>query len=216
MSYYDYVVKPGVAAVAILPAFHDLKAKGALQLGLPVPKMTFFEKATCGFKAGPTTGLVIGLQLLLHKGIEKHFVKEQNVPTMFASAAVVGVVSAPVLAVFNGQGNDLAPRESLRRLTAKQGLALAVQETLFVTGIVAGGRFSEELKGNKLAEYGVAFASGAVGSLAGHPANTFVTREQNLMQTKFHQLMWGSLRKARAVGVFAVLYKLGTDTLNGK
>jgi hypothetical protein len=99
----------------------------------------------------------------------------------------------------------------MRGFSKKQGAVIAIQETAFVAGMSVSERVAQRIKAkvgeSKLVDYGSAFTAGALGSLAGHPANTALTRWQGGLSVSPHQLMWGSLRKARAVGAFAVIYQ---------
>ncbi len=217
-----YVVPPVAASLAIVPVFRDLAAKSALQKGLRPQGMTMHEAVMGGLKASPTVGVIVGTQMVLQSFLEKKMAgesKEAGLPSALASSAVVGAVSAPILAVFNGQTMGWGIRESLRKFSVKQGLAIAVQETAFVCGLSAADKVSlvmkEHFGDNKAVEYTAAFMSGAAGSLAGHPANTALTRWQSGMVVEsISQSFWGAARKARAIGFFSVFYKFGKETMN--
>jgi hypothetical protein len=217
-----YVVPPVAAAAAIIPVFRDMVAKSAQQKGQAVPVMTLMESIKGGVKATPTVGAIVGTQIVLQNLVEKVLSGQSNTGSLsstLASSAIVGIASAPVLAVFNGQTMGWTVRESLRKFSARQGLAIAVQETAFVGGLSVADHLAvtmrKEFGNNKAVDYTAAFIAGAAGSLAGHPANTALTRWQSGMTVdSARQLMWGSLCKARAVGVFSVVYKLGKEVLN--
>ncbi len=218
-SYAPYLVPPFAASFAIVPVFRDMIAKSALQRGMPVPKMTLLKGMQEGLKAAPTVGAIVGTQMVVQNAVEKTIVGESNnksLPSMLASSAVVGAVSAPVLAVFNGQTMGWSVLESLRRFSAKQGLAIMGQETFFVLGMAAGDRLAPIAKrkfgNNKLVEYLTVFTSSAAGSLAGHSQNTALTRWQSgLLIDNWRQLTWGALRKARANGGFGMCYYFLTE-----
>lgn len=217
-----YVVPPVAAAAAIVPVFRDMVAKSAQQRGEPIAAMTLREGLREGVKAAPTVGAIVGTQMMLQNVVEKTLTgpsNEESLSSAFVSSAIVGTASAPVLAIFNGQTMRRTVSESLRRLSAIQCLAIATQETAFVGGLRAADRLAAVMRkrfgNNKAVDYTAAFVAGAAGSLAGHPANTALTRWQSgLKVDSVRQLMWGSLRKARAVGGFFVVYKLGKETLN--
>jgi hypothetical protein len=215
-----YVVPPTAASLAIVPVFCDMVAKSAEQKGQRLPSMSFFEGVKGGLKAAPTVGAIVGTQMLLQNWVETSLVGENaDLSSALASSAVVGTLSAPILAVFNGQTMGWSLRESLRRFTPKQGAAIAVQETAFVAGLSVADKLAEVLKErfgeSPVVDYTAAFASGAAGSLAGHPANTALTRWQSgLTLDSFRQSMWGAARKARAVGFFSVIYKFAKQNLN--
>ena len=221
-SLAPYIVPPFAASAAIVLVFRDLVAKSSQQKGQPVPHMTMLEGLRGGLKAAPTVGIIVGTQMVVQSAVEKALVGDKNkvsLVSMLASSAIVGAVSAPVLAVFNGQTMGWSVGESLRKFSVKQGLAIAVQETAFVGGLSAADRLAVAMKrkfgDNKIVEYTAAFTAGAAGSLAGHPANTALTRWQSGMaMDSFRQSMWGAARKARAIGFFSVIYKFGKETLN--
>lgn len=221
-SLAPYLISPIAASIAIVPAFRDMAAKSALQKGIPVPYMTVRASIKEGIKVAPIVGVVVGTQMILQNIVEKVFSGESsthNLSSTFASSAIVGTASAPVIAVFNGKTMGWTVCESLRRFSVPQGIVIAVQETAFVGGLSVADQLSLVMKkrfGNsKAVDYTAAFVAGAAGSLAGHPANTALTRWQSgLSVDSVGQLMWGSLRKARAVGFFSIVYKLGKETLN--
>jgi hypothetical protein len=221
-SVAPYVVPPFAASAAIIPVFRDMVAKSAQQVGKPVPSMTFIEGVKGGAKAAPTVGAIVGTQMVIQNKVEKALVGDSSKPSLFfmlASAAIVGTISAPVLAVFNGQTMGRGIRESLRKFSPWQGAAIAFQETAFVFGLSAADLLATEMRkkigDTKVVDYTAAFVAGAGGSLSGHIANTALTRWQaGLTVDHFGQLMWGAARKARAIGCFSVLYKFGKETLN--
>ncbi len=221
-SMLPYVVPPIAASVAIVPAFRDMVAKSAQQQGRPVPYTTLLESWKGGIRAAPTVGGIVGTQMVIQRFVEKTLSGTSDtgsISSTLASSAVVGVASAPVLAVFNGQTMGWSVRETLKRFSAKQGMAIAIQETAFVVGLSVADRLAAAMRvrfgDNKAVDYTAAFVAGAAGSLAGHPANTALTRWQSGMTVdSIRQLMWGSARKARAIGVFSVIYKLGKEVLN--
>lgn len=222
ISMAPYFVPPIAASAAIVPVFRDMIAKSAQQKGLPIPDMSFKTSVKEGIKAAPIVGVIVGTQMVVQSVVEKVLSgksSSKSLASTLASSAIVGTASAPVLAVFNGQTMGWTVRESLRRFSAKQGVAIAIQETAFVCGLSVADQLAAVMKkrfGNsKAVDYTAAFVAGAAGSLAGHPANTALTRWQSGMSVdSFRQLMWGSVRKARAVGIFSITYKLGKDTLN--
>ncbi len=230
-----YVVPPIAASAAIVPAFYDMVAKSAIQKGLPPPNMTVhavLQGVKWGFGAAPTVGAMVGTQMVLQGKVEQAlektfpglFAEDSNqakVSLKLASSAIVGALSSPFLAVYNGK-TMLPPwkvSESLSKFTPKQAGAITLQETGFVAGLAAADLVAEPMKqvlgDNKAVESLAAGTSGALGSLAGHAGNTALTRWQNGMSIdSLRQLSWGSLRKARATAVFAIVYKFGKEALN--
>lgn len=227
-----YVVPPVAAAVAIVPAYYDMAVTRFMQKGLPVPRMTGQQVVKGGVGAMPTVGVLVGTQMILQGRVEQALVK--TFPNLFAensnkskasltlaSSMIVGGLSSPFLAVYNGK--TMTPpwevKESLSKFSLKQAGAITLQETGFVAGLAAADLVSMPMKqllgDNKAVEYLAAATAGALGSLAGHAGNTALTRWQNGMTVdSLRQLSGGSLRKARGNAVFAVVYKLGKEALN--
>lgn len=220
-SLAPYAAPPLAAASAIIFPFRDFIAKSDQQLGRPVQKLSVREGLRKGLAVSPTTGGIVGTQMVAQHFVEKALFGDSDKQTLSSklkSAGIVGVLSAPFLAVFNGRGAGLGLTESLRRFNPKIALALAVQETAFVGGVSAAGpvavAMKEKLGNNKAVEYAAAFKAGAIGSLVGHAANTAVTRWQMGMKVdNARQLMWGAARKARGVGLFSVGYKLVNELI---
>lgn len=215
-----YYVFPVAASVAIIPVFRDMAAKSAQQIGRPIPRMTFMEGIRGGIKVAPTVGALVGMQMAFQSLLENAMTSdEKSLSSKFFSSAIVGAGSSLPLAVLNGQTMGWTVREACRKISARQCLAITVQETAFVAGLSVIDPLAEVMRkqfGNhKSVDYAAAFFAGAVGSLVGHPANTALTRWQCGMKIEHvRQLMRGSLRKARAVGGFSVFYKLGKEVLN--
>lgn len=234
-SLAPYVVPPTAACAAIVPAFYDMVAKSAMQKGLPAPIMNFktvLQGVKGGFGAAPTVGVMVGTQMVLQGRVEQALVKtfpnlfaensnKAKASLMLASSALVGVLSSPFLAVYNGK-TMMPPwsvSESLSKFSLKQAGAITLQETGFVAGLAAADLLSVPMKqmlgDHKAVEYSAAGVAGALGSLVGHVGNTALTRWQNGMTVdSLRQLSWGSLRKARGNALFAVVYKLGKEVLN--
>ncbi len=116
---------------------------------------------------------------------------------------------------------------TLRTFSPKQCLIITAQETAFFGGLSAADKLASILKerfgDNKVIDYTAAGLTGGLGSLAGHPFNTAVTRSQNkLPMDGFNrsflsgckQSIQRSLTKARAIAVFAVGYKFAKEMLN--
>ncbi|HRD55035.1 MAG TPA: hypothetical protein PLC42_01420 [Parachlamydiaceae bacterium] len=219
------------ASVAIIPFFYGFALKSARQLNDPVhhpiPKFDR-EMIKSGFKASPTIGMIVGTQLIAQDRVEKIAMKcmgtkdPKDVKVMFISAAIVGLISAPALAVFNGQTiKGRTPMECLRSLSVKQASAIVTRETSFLLAIRISGPLSEMMKNrtenNKIAQYASMFFTGAIGSLVGHPADTALTLwQKNKKISGVSSLMRGSIAKAIALGGFSVVYNVISETLKPK
>lgn len=217
-----YAIQPLAASCAIVPAYRDLVAKSALQRGESVQYMSAREWIKGGSKMAPTIGGIIGVQMCLQTVLEKAITgdsNEESLSSKFVSSAVIGTLSSPLLAAYNAQTIKMGAWIAFRNVTKKQCLVISLQETAFVGGISVAGKLAEVMKEklghNKAVEYVATFTAGALGSLAGHPANTALTRWQSGMTVEtVRQSMWGAFRKARAIGTFAVFYKMGKELLN--
>jgi hypothetical protein len=217
-----YMIPPVASSLAILPAFHDLVAKSALQKGETIPLRNFRNSFAGALKASPTVGAIVGTQMIFQKFIEKQLISNNESPTLqssVVSSLFVGMASAPILAVFNGQTMGWSVKESLRKFSLKQSFAISLQETAFVASLSVVDHVTDKVKKQyanlKGVEYAVAFCTGALGSLAGHPANTALTRWQNGMKIEnITQLMAGGVRKARAIGIFSFFYKMTKESLS--
>jgi hypothetical protein len=217
----DFFVPPLAAAISIIPVFKMMIEKSDLQRGQFSEKITFQEALKKGFKASPTVGVIVGTQMIAQKALQQtlftDYKKSEIMPSLISSA-IVGVVSTPVLAIFNGQTMGLSPWKSLKRLSIRQSAAISLQEAAFVAGISAAEMVSltmkEKIIDSPVTEYSASFVSGALGSLAGHPANTALTRWQCGMKiNNISELMLGSLKKAKAIGLFSVFYKITSDLI---
>jgi len=214
------------AAGAIVPPYYLFVVKSAYQQGKPAPSMTMREVLMGGVKAAPTIGTIVGTQMIVQAFVEKALVKarknEEGQPpsfwTMLGSSAFVGGVSAPLLAIFNGQTMGLSPMQSLSALSAKQAAAIVTRETSFLFSLRVSEPISEELKqvagDTKAVEYVSAALSGAIGSVVGHPADTALTLwQKGIKVVSLPQLMRGAVPKSGAVAAFSLGYKTLSDVL---
>jgi hypothetical protein len=96
-----YAAPPMAASLAIIPVFPGFTAKSALQTGGVIPSLT--QSLRQGCKAAPTIGVIVGTQIGIQKALEKAFYSPSSFTSILASSLTVGTLSAPALAVFNGQ-----------------------------------------------------------------------------------------------------------------
>src|ERR1700722_1732519 len=147
-----YLAPPLAASAAIIPVFYGFVAKSAQQIGEPIPRMTVKEALKGGVKAAPTIGAIVGTQMIAQNAVEKILVKNSgnngkpSFVSMLASSIIVGGISAPALAVFNGQKMGCTVTESLRSLSAKQTAAIVSRETSFLFSLRISGSVSEAMK----------------------------------------------------------------------
>lgn len=145
--------------------------------------------------------------------------EQPTLGSMVRSSALVGGLSAPGLAIFNGLSMGKTAGESLRALSMLQVAAIVKRETAFLLSMRVSDPASEYMKerfGNSPAIlYGSAFASGAFGSLISHPADTALTCwQQGVRVTNISHAMRGGPVKALSVGVFAAIYKFSKEKLS--
>ncbi|OGN53546.1 MAG: hypothetical protein A2Y28_01765 [Chlamydiae bacterium GWC2_50_10] len=219
-SLLPYLTPPVAASLSIVPVFYGFVVKSAQQLGKPLPRMRASEILKAGFKAAPTIGITIGTQMVVQGIVENLLMKKSDgqknegkeLRSMIVSSMIVGGVSAPPLAVFNGQTMGRTVIQSLRALSIKQTGAIMTRETSFLFSLRVSGPVSSWMKRNfkesRSVEYGSAFLTAAIGSLIGHPADTALTLWQKEMKLKtIRQSLQGAPVRALAVGAFAILYK---------
>jgi len=208
-----YGVPPVAAAAAGILPFKFLMGKSLEQQGLPVPKISWLTGIKEGVKAAPTVGAIVGSQMILQTLFESMVVGKEQKATMgqkLLTSAIVGAVSSPVLAVFNGKTMGWTIKESLKRMTLKQVGAITGQETGFVAGVALAEPIvawvKEKVGPYKVIEGAAAFSAGALGGLAGHAGNTALTRWQKGLTVEVSQLMWGSPRRTAFCGLFSLTY----------
>ncbi|MGK5594669.1 MAG: hypothetical protein ACSNEK_04845 [Parachlamydiaceae bacterium] len=219
----SYLTPPISASAAIVPFFYGFIAKSAQQMAQPLPKMTYREIFKEGLKVAPTVGFTVGAQMIAQHLTEKALSRKSkksdqpNFRTMLASSTLVGTISAPALASFNGQIMRRSTLQSLKTLSPKQVGAIASRETSFLFSLRMSDPLCDTVKrwyANTAMEYSSVFISGAIGSLVGHPADTALTLWQQGRKIKTpRQLMQGAPIKALAVGGFSVVYKLTKDAI---
>jgi hypothetical protein len=229
LSTAPYVVPTGISAFAassaIVIPFYGFMAKTDKQLGKPIPPWSRLALVK-GIKAAPTIGVTVATQIATQKVFEELFKKsleEKNQKfggfvSMVGSALAVGAISAPTLAAFNAQTAGRGVLESLRGLSIKQTGAIMTREASFLLSVRISDPLGEKMRqligDNKGVEYASTFASGAIGSVIGHPADTALTMwQEGLKIQSLRQLMRGGSIKAGACGFFTVGYKAVKELL---
>ena len=220
------IEKPVAAASAIVYPFRDFMKKSEQQLGKPNPQISVREGLLEGVKAAPIIGMTIGMQIVSQGFVEKRVKwilpdqeEKENVSAMLLSSAIVGFVSSPFLAVFNGLSMKRGIVESLKKFSIAQAFAITARETAFLFSLRIIDPITEVMKqvfgDNKAVEYSSAFISGGVGSVVGHSFDTALTRMQKdlLLQFSAQQLMRGSVAKAAGTAKFALLYTIAKELL---
>lgn len=227
----SWIVPPLAAGAAIVPTYYGFAVKTAQQLQKPIPTMSALEALMGGMRLAPTVAGLVGTQMVLQNASERKIKQlfrdtqekaQDESATLVettASSFFVGAVSAPGIAIFNGQAANQSPISSLRNLTLKQAGAISMQETAFVMGMSAGGHLyglvKEHVCDNDAIKHLSNFITGAAGSLCGHPANTALTLWQNgLKVEKVFQLSRGGPVKAIATGLFSMGFQVAKERLN--
>ncbi len=200
--------------------------KEALGKGCKIASIQTQKALMDGCRAAPTISVIVGTQMISQNLIEKGFKaimkgisgKEDHFALMLVTSMIVGGISAPALAVFNGQTMGRTVKESLRSLSQKQTIAIVTRETSFLFSLRVSKPMSEFMEDrcgkNKAVEYGSTFAAGAIGSLVGHPADTALTLWQKGRNVEnLSQLMRGGPVKALTVGGFSICYKTVKELL---
>jgi hypothetical protein len=225
-SFACFVTPPVAASLSNLGTIYGFIAKSALQKGEGAPRMTPRSCLLAGIKTSPTIGAIVGTQMIAQRVLEKILNGEKSTKksatdfsSILFSTVVIGAVSAPLLAVFNGQTMGWNPMKALRMLSVRQAGAIVSRETGFLCGL----RLSDPLAGAMQSHFGegivvdytAAFFSGSVGALAGHPADTMLTLSQRGEKlARWSHLMRGGLYRSVAVGLFGVIYKAASRALD--
>ncbi|NGX26180.1 MAG: hypothetical protein K940chlam6_00093 [Chlamydiae bacterium] len=217
MTISQYLVPTVSAAAAMVPTYYGFAVKSAQQLDKTIPRFVPLEAIKNGLKLAPTAGLIVGTQMIAEKWIGKQLGAENSLLKSLASAAIVGLISAPLLAAFNGQTMGRSISESILALSMREAAAITAKETIFVVSLGASSKVSQIMKryfgDNMATEYAGAFVSGAIGSIVGHPFDTMLTRWQAGLPCKAIHLMKGATAKALAVGSFSMFYNMGKGFL---
>lgn len=220
----NYTKPPISASMAIVPVYYGFLLKSAQQIGKPMPKLRVRDLFKYSLKASPTIGSIIGIQMVAQSFVEKALQsREVQSGGAFRQAAVsaliVGVISTPPLAVFNGQTMGKSVIQSLKGISFKQTFAILARETSFLFSLRISDPLSSFLKReygqNRFIEYGTAFLSGAIGSIIGHPGDTALTLWQQGMEVRSVTQLWKGVGvKAVATGGFALGYKFFMEFMN--
>lgn len=222
-EYWPELSKPVAASAAIVFPFREFMVKSRLQTNTTYHDITWSAGLKGGLQATKSAGPLVGAQTVIKEKLETNLKKKTELgdkAIAVASAVTVGFFSTPFVAVFNGHSMGWKWHQSLKKLNARQFAATTLQESGFVAGVTAAGKVSEVMKEHlgdyKVLDLAAAYVSGAAGSLAGHPGNTYITRDQANMKTAFtfQQLTLGAARRANGAGVFTVLYTLAKKFLN--
>lgn len=207
-DYAPYLMPPVAAGAAIVPPFYGLVVKSAQQLKKPVPQMSARAVFWEGCKAAPLLSAQVGVQLGLENGFKRAFgKKESNFAFMVASAVLIAVVSAPLLAAFNGRTMGLSWTESITRRVV---VGISARDCSFLISLRISEPVTKTLKqyggDNTFVECASEFLSGAIGAVVNHPVDTAVTRWQKKLEFVPREMMRGVVARAGSIGGFTLLY----------
>lgn len=203
------------AGVAIVVTYEGFVRKSALQVGeVPsyrAPKTILKGSLKAASLVGPTVGCQIGIQSVVeHVLFLKDQKKELTSGQRLISSSIVGFVSAPLLAAFNGMTMHDSFMSSLRNVSLKQAGAIVGRDISFLFSVSISGpltKASQEMFGqNALVAGCTAFTTGALGGYAGHPCDTILSRLQKGMKIELLQMGRGIHVRAGTLGVFNVVY----------
>lgn len=202
--------------------------KGSAKVFARFPVMrVFFEAMKGGFKATPTISCIVGTQLVAQNKVEEIITKqfetmngEPSLKVMVISSMVVGLVSSPLLAIFNSQTQGETLRESLKLkgFTPKLAGIIAGKETIFVLLIRANDPVTKAAKkrfgNNKPVEWGTILFNSIVAGNLSQPLDTAAILEQNgIKLDSFNRAMKGGGYRALGLTVFGITYKESKDYL---
>lgn len=241
----EYVIPPVAAGLGIVPAFYGLMTKSALQSGESRPLFNPVQVLKAGITDGaPAAVMTIGAQLIFQSLLEKQVFPDKkglNITEKMVSTVTTAFVTSPFLAVLNAKtmsnnkttnktvlGSIDSTWQLFKLVKLKQAMVITARETGFLGGLSASEPLGDFLKKkvgegekndilNTMVDYGAAYASGVMGSMAGHVFDTALTR---LQKNKPIHINWKALsrgivwRAFAGVGVFSVAYKASKDMLN--
>ncbi len=127
-----------IAGAANIPTFRYFAEKNGANCGTKLPINTKIRWILRGIQTAPSIGASVGLQLALQKGIENFQKDPSSIINKVASAALVGLISSPFLAAFNGQLANQPYLMALRKAFNNPRIIMAItlRETSFIGALV--------------------------------------------------------------------------------
>jgi hypothetical protein len=217
-----YLLSPASAALAVAANplfFYCQRLKTVKQLDIPLARLSAWQFTVQNIKMAAIVGALVGTQMVAQDLIEKNlFKKESGFYAMLASSLMVGTVSSPILAMYNGLSGNLTFKQSWNALSVKQLGSILGQETIFLLSRKVSGPVNEKLKKqygeSNTIRYGSSFLTGTFGAFLNHPANTTITFLQNKKgMPPLNQLMRGCVPRALSVGMLLACCELASDVL---
>lgn len=208
---------PIAAALGIAPTFWMQMIKSRQQIG-DSTRVSFKEGALGGVRVAPLVGAIVGTQMICQEGVSTHVFKgAEDLSATVGSATIVGILSAPLLAMYNAKTQGLSMRGALSVLSKGQVAMIAIQEGAFVAGIAGSAPLtavSKEVFGDNLAVVKTSqYVSAAAGGGLGHFANTALTRWQASLPMSFRAAPKGLVMRAHAIGCFNLIYQTAKEQM---
>jgi hypothetical protein len=201
-------------ALANIPVYYGFIAKSSLQMKQGFPRLTIGALAFETLRSSPTVGVCVGTQIMAQHLFEKKIFNIDPISASFKekllSAIAVGALSAPAYAAMNAQTMGKTIRYAFLHFSKKQAMAITMREGAFLMGLEMADPICDVMKkrfSKETSDFLGGFISGVFGSIVGHPADTYLTLEQNKMKvTNFSCLYRGAMTRAIAVGAFSMCY----------
>lgn len=204
------------AAVSLVPPYKYFIQKSQLQKGIHT-NVLFLEALRLGFYSMPNTAATLTVQLYSEEKIKEliqHYFQVKNPVAISICGSLFGALCAsPLYDIMNrqmqGEHSALAVKGFLRN--SYNFRYIVGREFFFLGSLQASSPLSAEVKkyfGENMFTKNISyFISGALGSIAGHPFDTILTRQQSGLPLKLEFLFIGCKSKAIGIGCFAVLFK---------
>ncbi len=208
-----HLVAGGCAGVAIAPFIYGFQMKSALLKNEPF-KGRYIASLKLAPSVSPTVGTTILLQNMSYGFAENYMHQNPYISCVFGAG-----MSAPLYAVFNGQGMGLSINDSLRKMTRWQCGYIICRETMFLGSLKISKPVSQSLEEMYGKQWYVTNAShfcvGSLGAACSHGFDACLTYDQmestfkkQVQQFGFKQaLTRGMLPRSIATGFFNIVYQ---------
>jgi hypothetical protein len=208
------------ASGGVVLIYRLLERKSDRQLGRETVPSTITSTLGRSIIGAPTVGGIVTIQTLAGSAAAK-LAKDYlgmdsgGIASILSCSLLVSTVSAGPLAVFNNLTTGKSFIESFKGINVKQMTAIVIRETAFLGMRTASQPINQWLKDRygeqpsfKYIDYVSLFTLGFVGSVAGHPADTYLTLlQKGAKVVNLSQLMRGGGTKGLAIGLFFVFEK---------
>lgn len=199
--------------LAYAPTNHLFEIKAAQQNKEPWPR---FNRSALirTLETSPIAGVVVTAQVITQQRIEDELKRRgAGYGSELSSSAFTGVASAPGYMFLNARVARLPLKEYMQQSTptslAKEAIAISLRETAFVGSLALSqplGRQAKEACPYPGVEEITQFSTAALGSLAGHPFDTYLTCSQKKVPIEtLSGFFRGGTARSLATGAFATL-----------